>query len=361
LNALLRRDHNNDNDDDNDDGAVLDALCNGLLLCTSISAVTLDEVNLSINDLQRLLPFFYNTSIQKLNLSGNNIKGHGGGNIIRDLMNGNTTLHELSLKYNALGPQGALGLGQGLASSSNQFLQNLDLSFCSLGNEGLKHLVAAVATTTSSSSSSSSTSCNSSLTNLKLGFNNIEGAEGGRLVMMLLHGFASSLKAISLDGNHLGPLGALALASCLTAEIHLESLDLSYNGIGNDGVANLNPIDGQVVNRTLKILDLGWNKIHGSVGGDNVVALAARCTNLDCIHVNETPLLIPDPRDRLDLILDRNRMVAKAQSLAGSTFTILFRAMEEAHHHKYGLSAIFVILQNDGDDLFCTALNRAMH
>jgi hypothetical protein len=40
----------------------------------------------------------------------------------------------------------------------------------------------------------------------------------------------------------------------------------------------------------------------------------------------------------------------------GASFTVLFRFVEEqAHGHERGLSAIFVILQNDGDDLFCTA------
>jgi hypothetical protein len=49
----------------------------------------------------------------------------------------------------------------------------------------------------------------------------------------------------------------------------------------------------------------------------------------------------------------------KTQALAGSTFSTLFRFVEEqAHRHEYGLGAIFVVLQNDGDDHFCKANNR---
>jgi hypothetical protein len=37
----------------------------------------------------------------------------------------------------------------------------------------------------------------------------------------------------------------------------------------------------------------------------------------------------------------------------------LFQAVEEAaHHDEFGLGAIFVILQNDGDNYFCSANNN---
>jgi hypothetical protein len=58
----------------------------------------------------------------------------------------------------------------------------------------------------------------------------------------------------------------------------------------------------------------------------------------------------------LDLLLDSKRLCTAAQALAGSPFSTLFRFVEEqAHCHEHGLSAIFVILQNDGNDHFYTA------
>jgi hypothetical protein len=59
--------------------------------------------------------------------------------------------------------------------------------------------------------------------------------------------------------------------------------------------------------------------------------------------------------------LERKSLVTEAQELAGSTFSVLFRFVEEeAHGHENGPSAILVILQNDGDDYFGNANNRAI-
>jgi hypothetical protein len=51
---------------------------------------------------------------------------------------------------------------------------------------------------------------------------------------------------------------------------------------------------------------------------------------------------------------------AKAYPLAGSFFSVLFRFVGQAHRHEQGLGVIFVILQNDSYDHFCTANNRAI-
>jgi hypothetical protein len=135
----------------------------------------------------------------------------------------------------------------------------------------------------------------------------------------------------------------------------LEELDLDSCQLGNDGMAGLVP-DGHV-NRSLTRLTIHENEIRGDAGADIVVALAARCTNLDRVDV----YVDPDQRHRLDLLLERKRLVTAAQALAGSYFSDLFRFVEEeAHSHEHGMSAILVVLQNDGDDYFCNANNRAV-
>jgi hypothetical protein len=111
------------------------------------------------------------------------------------------------------------------------------------------------------------------------------------------------------------------------------------------------------------------------VGGEIVIALASRCTNLDRLHENRLthltfgpderrrlilPTFSPDQQRRFNLILERNRLYTAAKALAGSPFSVLFQFMEEAHRHENGLSAIFAILRNDGDDYFCNANNRAI-
>jgi Leucine Rich repeat len=195
---------------------------------------------------------------------------------------------------------------------------------------------------------------NTALLHLNLFWNDIEGAEGGQQVGMLLQ-HCPNLKELDLSSNNLGPLGARAMAPGLAAASNLESLNLAWCCIGNNGMMEL-------VNMSLTSLNLRENDVQGLVGGENVVALAARCTNLVRLDV-EIGILNPDQKRRLNLLLDpeqKQRLCIEAQALAGSTFPVLFRFMEErAHGHRHGISAIFVILQNDGDDYFCNANNRA--
>jgi hypothetical protein len=231
----------------------------------------------------------------------------------------------------------------------NNWLQKLELHDCKIRNDGLANLLMSMGEIN-----------NRSLTYLGLIYNHIHGAKGGLQVSLLLQRF-QQIKFLVLALNNLGPLGARELAPGLAAASHLESLRICHCSLGNDGIMNLIP-NGHV-NRSLAMLDLCSNNIRGVLGGENVVALAARCTNLDSISINmraNRDILSPDQRRRLNLILNRKRQCTTAQALAGSTFSVLFPAVEEAHGHEYGLSAIFVILQNDGDDYFCNANNRAI-
>jgi Leucine Rich repeat len=197
------------------------------------------------------------------------------------------------------------------------------------------------------------------LTSLGLDLNNIVGAAGGRHVSFLLRRFPH-LTGLSLGHNYrFGPLGARALASGIAAASHLEELRINSCGLGNDGVSNLVP-EGQV-NRSLTTLDLIDNDVQGTLGGENVFALAARCTNLDRIDLEVDRILNPDQQRRLGWLLERKRLCNAAQALAGSTFSVLFRFVEEqAHGHAHGLGAIFIILKNDGEYHFCSANNRTV-
>jgi hypothetical protein len=60
------------------------------------------------------------------------------------------------------------------------------------------------------------------------------------------------------------------------------------------------------------------------------------------------------------LLLERKRLCTSATDLVGSSFSALFCFVEEAHRDEHGFSAIFVILQTDGEDQFCNANNRAI-
>jgi hypothetical protein len=144
-----------------------------------------------------------------------------------------------------------------------------------------------------------------------------------------------------MENNPLGPLGARALAPGLAAASRLEELDVTQCGLGSDGVANLIPADGQV-NLSLTNLRLAAN---GFVGGDKVVALASRCTNLDYAYVNGNSFSSNQLR-RLDLLLDRKRLCTEAKALRGSPPSVVFRKLVQANAHEHGLSAAFVILRD---------------
>jgi Leucine Rich repeat len=320
------------------DAAVLNVFCDGLRLCSSITKVILYGTNLTNAGLQSLRPAFRSTFITSLIFTRNNIEGQEGGEAVGHLLIGNITLAELILSYNPIGPQGVTGIGQGLAG--NNHLQKLILHGCRIGNVSLANLLQSMGDT-----------IHMALTYLYLSENNIEGADGGRHIGLLLPHFPN-LKLLCLDDNNLGPLGARALALGLQAASHLEELRLYSCGIGKNGVASLVPV-GQV-NQSLIRLDLRRNGIQGKEGGENVVALAEHCMKLEQFFI--AIALDPDQRRRLDFVLKGgNRLFTASQALGGQPFPVLFEAVEEAHRHEFGLGAIFVILQSDGDDYFCSA------
>jgi hypothetical protein len=82
--------------------------------------------------------------------------------------------------------------------------------------------------------------------------------------------------------------------------------------------------------------------------------------NLDSLDLYRNSVF-PVHRRRLHALLDRKRLCTAAMALSGSTFPILFRFVDEqAHGHEHGLNAIFVILQNDGEDHFSNTNNRTI-
>jgi Ran GTPase-activating protein (RanGAP) involved in mRNA processing and transport len=319
----------------------------GLPLCTSITKVVLFHNNLSNAGLQRLRPAFHNTIITSLTIYNNDIEGQDGGEAVLLLLIGNNTLMELHLTSNRnFGPQCATGIGQGLVG--NNRLQKLSLRDCHIGNIGLANLVRSMGEMN-----------HMALTDLDLAHNNIEGADGGRQVGLLLPHFPNLKELCLTFNNHLGPLGARALAPGLQTASRLEELCLHKCGIRNEGVVDIIPVDQ--VNRSLIRLDLGGNDIQGSQGGENVVALAERCMKLEELQFDGNNAdLDSDQRRRLDFVLrGGNRLYTAAQAIGGQPFPVLFQAVEEAQcHDEFGLGAIFVILQNDGDDYFCSANSR---
>eukprot|EP01063_Lacrimia_lanifica_P012790 TRINITY_DN19492_c0_g1_i1.p1 TRINITY_DN19492_c0_g1~~TRINITY_DN19492_c0_g1_i1.p1 ORF type:complete len:418 (+),score=181.49 TRINITY_DN19492_c0_g1_i1:129-1382(+) len=145
---------------------------------------------------------------------------------------GNKDIHNsLNLWHNDIGKLGGVSVGDLLCD--HELIRDINLSWNSLGSDGVASLVA--------------------------------GLLVGKTV----------LRTLSLMHNIVGDIGAKELARVLEHVTTLERLTLSYNMIGDSGAeAIANAVGG---NKTLKHLDLSFNNI-GSAGGQAFVK---------CIQTNQ--------------------------------------------------------------------------
>ncbi|KAK3282026.1 hypothetical protein CYMTET_10220 [Cymbomonas tetramitiformis] len=164
----------------------------------------------------------FNTSLNTLNLIGNNIGPKGAKALAVALTPNaegvfNTSLNTLDLTYNQIGAEGAKALAVALAPNAegvfNGSLNTLDLCANGIGPEGAKALAAAL-------TPNEQGVFNTSLSTLDLGSNKI-GPEGAKALAVALtpNGegvFNGSLNTLDLRGNKIGVEGAEALAVVLT-------------------------------------------------------------------------------------------------------------------------------------------------
>eukprot|EP00871_Galdieria_phlegrea_P000505 jgi/Galph1/1455/GphlegSOOS_G141.1 len=151
-------------------------------------------------------------------------------------------------------------------------LTNLNIGFNNIDTEGAKYLSEALRE-------------NTTLTGLNIGWNNI-GTEGAKYLSEALRE-NTTLTILDIDGNNIGTEGAKYLSGALrenttltTLDINhtcigtegaeylskalrenttLTTLDISYNNIGTEGAKYLN--EALRENTTLTSLDIGWNNI----------------------------------------------------------------------------------------------------
>jgi hypothetical protein len=74
-----------------------------------------------------------------------------------------------------------------------------------------------------------------------------------------------------------------------------------------------------------------------------VLAMAARCTNLDRL---DATIHTSDDKDRLNSLLDRKRLCTAAQALGGAHVSVVFAQLVQCNSHDHGLSATFLILRD---------------
>ena len=251
-----------------------------------------------------------NTTLTNLDLQGNNI-GPAGAESLATALKTNTTLTNLDLQGNNIGPAGAESLATAL--KTNTTLTNLDLS-CNnnIGPAGAESLATALKT-------------NTTLTKLALSSNNVDPAGAESLAKVLKPN--TSLTNLDLSSDNIGPDGAESLATALKTNTTLTNLDLSYgNNIGPAGAESL--ATALKTNTTLTNLDLSSNNI----GPDGAESLAkalktnTTLTNLNLSYSNNigpagaeslaTALRTNTTLTNLDLSYGNNICPAGAESLA---------------------------------------------
>ena len=200
-----------------------------------------------------------NTTLTSLDLFCNNI-GPAGAESLATALKANTTLTNLVLYDNDLGPAGAESLSTAL--KTNTTMTNLDLRGNNIGPAGAESLATALKT-------------NTTLTNLHLRGNNIGPAGAESLATALKTN--TSLTNLYLRGNNIGPAGAQSLATALKTNTTLTNLHLRGNSIGPAGAESL--ARALKTNTTLTNLDLSSNNL-GSAGAESLAKALETNTTL---------------------------------------------------------------------------------
>lgn len=142
-------------------------------------------------------------------------------------LNHNSSLRILNLWGCAVGEPGAALIGQWLGHTP--YLEGLDLRQNELGAVGMRHIAHGLAT-------------NSSLLHLSLGSNSATAQGCGAVADALVSaGPLSRLAVLELDSNDAGVAAGRCAADILRSSQGLVHLNLSYNELGDRGIAELVP------------------------------------------------------------------------------------------------------------------------
>ncbi|GMI04191.1 hypothetical protein TrLO_g7241, partial [Triparma laevis f. longispina] len=170
-----------------------------------------------------VIPHLMRDEYSELRLSHNRLTDEGAEEISGALSDDKAHLQILDLRFNEIGAEGAIHLGNALGS--NVYVTELYFSYNPLGGRGASSLCASLAPTNAGFSS---------VCVLDLRHCGIDD-DGGESMGRSFKG-NTALKEISLCGNMLGDKTAAAMAEALQNErCMIHSLNLSNNKIGGRG------------------------------------------------------------------------------------------------------------------------------
>jgi Ran GTPase-activating protein (RanGAP) involved in mRNA processing and transport len=213
----------------------------------ALESLDLTSSALGSAGLAEIAPVLYrNTSIKSLDLTNNGLHNIESASALRELIRRNKTITSLSIAHNALGRNAAAAGSILDGVRSNTTLQQLDLQYCRLDDQGISILANALAIR------------NAGLLKLDLGNNEITSMGVHALVDGSMEA-VQTLTKFCLKFNHIRSEGATILADTLgrNGMPSLKLLDLGCCGIDDDGFVAL--VSALEQNASLQILDLNYN------------------------------------------------------------------------------------------------------
>ncbi|KAG5496478.1 hypothetical protein JIQ42_03304 [Leishmania sp. Namibia] len=222
--------------------------------------------------------------VTSLDLSGSNMSPEYCTEVVRRYISRMMSLESLDLKDNKIGPQGAMCLFDALREHCPH-LTYLDVNENAIQDEALYPLALLLQSvklrtlnvvTNHITPRGLPTLCDGvaacrTLTELSLAFN-LLGDDGGRIVAQML-GSHPSLTTLDLSDNHIGDLGAVAIAEAflLSSTSSIESLNLSVNHVGDVGFEAIAEALTKTKNKRFTSLDLACNDAVTDVGREALV------------------------------------------------------------------------------------------
>ncbi|XP_076846682.1 NACHT, LRR and PYD domains-containing protein 3-like isoform X2 [Brachyhypopomus gauderio] len=221
-------------------------------------------------------------TLEKLDLSWCSIREEGCAALCSALRsNPSSHLRELNLDYNKPGDSGVKQLSA-LLEDPHCTLEKLDLSDCSIREEGCAALCSALRSNPSSH-----------LRELNLDYNK-PGDSGVKQLSALLEDPHCTLEKLDLSDCSFGEEGCAALCSALRSNpsSHLRELNLTYNKPGDSGVKQLSALL-EDPHCTLEKLHL-WSC---SIGEEGCAALCSALRSNPSSHLRELNLNYNEPGD----------------------------------------------------------------